>query len=205
MGFSAAARRTISVGVRSGSGAGTSGSVSLAVSVRGPPAKSPSPLVGEGRGGGYEVQEGAGPLFRNSPSVWNVGGAFGASLRVWGPGLRSLGRRARTPGQSPCFHPPSVQEGAGPLFRNSPSVGNLGGAFGASLRVWWSRLRSLRRRARTPGQSPCFHPPSFSPSAHPREGRGGGYDLDKSLSDPASLRSTPPWSSTSLFGRVFSR
>src|SRR6266540_2402195 len=129
MGFSAAARRTISVGVRSGSGAGTSGSVSLAVSVRGPPAKAPSPVVGEGRGGGYEVQEGAGPLFRNSPSVWNVGGAFGASLRIW-----------------------------------------------------WPRLRSLGRRARTPGQSPCFHPPSFSPSAHPREGRGGGTTRRSSAS-----------------------
>src|SRR5262245_39310880 len=38
------------------------------------------------------VQGGAGPPFRNPPSVWDIGGACGTSLRVWGPRLENSGR-----------------------------------------------------------------------------------------------------------------
>src|SRR5437763_12500714 len=49
------------------------------------------------------MQGGAGPPFRNPPSLRDLGSAFGASLRAGMPGLAISGRRTQTPGRSPCF------------------------------------------------------------------------------------------------------
>jgi hypothetical protein len=114
-----------------------------------------------------EEQEGAGPLFQNSPSCLGRSG----DLRSFASRLRAvfvvLGLRAHTLGRSPCLrhHPASSglaaeQEGAGPLFRNSPS---FLGCWG-DLRSFASRLISasvdLGRCTHMPGRSPCFrrHP-----------------------------------------------
>src|SRR5205085_6502433 len=88
------------------------------------------------------------------PLVGDVGGAFGASLRAWMQGRAIPGRGTQTPGRSPCFRTLRVsfhliaswcrqawvtdmkmQVGAGPPFPNPPLVGDVGGAFGASLRA----------------------------------------------------------------------
>src|SRR6266511_4588814 len=74
-----------------------------------------------------------------------------------------------------------VQERAGPLFQNSPSVRDVGCAFGAALRVWVRRVRSQARRGRTPGQSPWFRPPRLPPFCSGWGGQGGGTGLEVRL------------------------
>src|SRR5205085_10475900 len=49
-----------------------------------------------------------------------------------------------------------MQGGAGPPFQNPPLVGDVGGAFGASLRAWMQGRAIPGRRTQTPGRSPCF-------------------------------------------------
>src|SRR5437764_15184134 len=49
-----------------------------------------------------------------------------------------------------------MQVGAGPPFQNPPLVGDVGGAFGASLRAWMQGRAIPGRRTQTPGRSPCF-------------------------------------------------
>src|SRR5205085_6541947 len=49
-----------------------------------------------------------------------------------------------------------MEVGAGPPFQNPPLVGDVGGAFGASLRAWMQGRAISGRRTQTPGRSPCF-------------------------------------------------
>src|SRR5213082_1637730 len=59
-----------------------------------------------------------------------------------------------------------MQGGAGPPSGTPPLVGDVGGAFGASLRAWMQGRAIPGRRTRTPGRSPCFRTlrVSFHPS-----------------------------------------
>jgi hypothetical protein len=49
------------------------------------------------------MQEGAGPRFQNPPSVPDVRGAAGASLRVWSRRPAISGRRTHTPGGAESY------------------------------------------------------------------------------------------------------
>src|SRR5215472_16929036 len=102
-------------------------------------------------------QEGAGPLFQNSPSIRDVGGASGAALRVGRRRPRSREDGTHTRGGAHAygdlFH---EARGAGPLFQNSPSILDVGGASGAALRVG--------RRAITPGERASKGAPGVAPT-----------------------------------------
>src|SRR5215472_2472239 len=66
------------------------------------------------------MQVGAGPPFRNPPSVWDIWGASGASLRVFGAPWGSPGKQLTRSGQAFAYLAPAMQVGAGPPFRAPP-------------------------------------------------------------------------------------
>src|SRR5437660_7315349 len=87
-----------------------------------------------------------------------------------------------------------MQGGAGPPFRNPPSLRDLGSAFGASLRACMLGLAISGRRTQTPGRSPCFRQHLVGPSPLAGEVGWGTESLGERRQrrlDPAALRLQP--------------
>src|SRR5262245_3558892 len=115
---------------------------------------------------------GQAPPSGTPPLVWDIGGACGASLRVWGNGrrtreeglTRSCGAHSYPP--RPSSPSPPVQGGAGPPFRNPPSrLGHWGrlrripSGLGATSGVKGRRTQSLVRSTFLPAASLFLHLP----------------------------------------------